>query len=208
MRMNSWLQQTAACLLNGLNHSDARRRRQRRRNRVPALLSPVFAALESLERRQLLAAADLSVISEADSLGEPVGNPVQVTSLHDVEPHESLNSFTISLKDDSVDPEVCAGDEMFVTAFATFDNPVNSPPVARPDYLFINYSDNQTDFSIAVLSNDSDPDGTLDPQSIEIVTYPEFGSLEIAGDRIFVYARVANSKLTFSYRVRDNNSAY
>jgi len=99
------------------------------------------------------------------------------------------------------------GDESAWTAFAAFGNLVNSPPVARPDFAFFSYEDNSVDGSIDVLSNDSDSDGNLDPDSIEIVTYPEIGELEIREGKIYYYGD-QNNQVSFTYRVRDNNSVF
>jgi hypothetical protein len=189
IRMSSWLRQAAAFLTTGFDLFHVRGHRQRRPNRIAASLSPIFAATESLERRQLLAAADVFVISEADDFGDSEDVPVQVTGWLDSESEESLDSFT---------------------TFATFASAANSPPITRPDFVSINWSDRLFDPFIDVLSNDIDIDGTLDPGSIEIVTQPEIGEVEVVGDRIYYIGggKSSNNEVTFSYRVRDNDAAY
>jgi len=189
IRMSSWLRQAAAFFTTGFDLFHVRGRRQRRPNGIAASLSPIFAATESLERRQLLAAADVFVISEADDFEDSKDGPVEVTGWLDSEFSESLDSFS---------------------TFTTFASAANSPPITRPDFVSINWSDNHFDPFIDVLSNDIDIDGTLDPGSIEIVTQPEIGEVEVVGDRIYYIGggKSSNNEVTFSYRVRDNDAAY
>ncbi|MFM8477925.1 MAG: hypothetical protein ACKOEO_19245, partial [Planctomycetaceae bacterium] len=63
VNVKSLLQQAAAFLSEGFAGSRGQRLRQRRRSHSTAAFTPAFVAAEDLEHRQLLAAADVAVIS-------------------------------------------------------------------------------------------------------------------------------------------------
>jgi VCBS repeat-containing protein len=88
---------------------------------------------------------------------------------------------------------------------ATVSILVNDAPTARGDQTFTNRN---VPININVLSNDSDPDGTLDPASVTIVTPPPSsqGSVQVLADGQirFTPATDFTGEATFSYTVRDN----
>ena len=102
-----------------------------------------------------------------------------------------------------------------------FQSQENMAPVAHDDEVTISAGDY---IYIDVLANDSDPDGTLDPLSIEILSHPFGGDLIVnpgepvqvgpvvttVPDGIVIY--VHNSLLyghdSFTYRVADNEGTY
>jgi ELWxxDGT repeat protein len=76
----------------------------------------------------------------------------------------------------------------------------NRRPQARVDSFQLANEDWMT---LDVLANDSDVDGALAPDSIEIVSQPSYGQAEVLGGRIRYKPVSAMSRDSFSYRVRD-----
>ncbi len=84
----------------------------------------------------------------------------------------------------------------------------NSPPVATDDSATTNQS---TAVNIDVLSNDSDPDGSIDPTSVEIVTAAGGGTTSIdptTGAVTYTPAANFSGGDSFTYRVKDNSGAF
>lgn len=83
--------------------------------------------------------------------------------------------------------------------------PPNKPPVAVDDTKDI--EDRPRD-DISVLSNDSDPDGSLDPGSVAIVNAPGHGTVRVSGG-VVTYEKGQDFEDTdeFSYTVADNEGA-
>jgi hypothetical protein len=82
----------------------------------------------------------------------------------------------------------------------------NQPPVANPDQT---RTTPETAISIAVLSNDLDPDGSLDASSVVISSVPFDGTATPAADGSVTYTPDAGFEGvdTFEYTVADNQGA-
>ncbi|WP_199528734.1 Ig-like domain-containing protein [Pseudoalteromonas sp. bablab_jr010] len=81
-------------------------------------------------------------------------------------------------------------------------NSVNDAPVAQNDTAVLL---EDTSHNINVLGNDSDVDGTLDKTSLEVVTQPEHGNVQV-NNGVLSYTPDSNSygADTFTYRVKDD----
>lgn len=79
--------------------------------------------------------------------------------------------------------------------------PVNDPPLAFNDIAEL--SPQESTVVIDVLGNDTDPDNAIDPSSIELLTLPESGGVEITATGSMVYTSTAAQSDLFSYRVSD-----
>lgn len=79
-------------------------------------------------------------------------------------------------------------------------------PIASNDSATTN---EDTAITISVLSNDADPDGTLNTASIEITASPQHGQLSIGGGGAITYTPNLNyfGSDVFGYRVQDNLGA-
>ena len=88
------------------------------------------------------------------------------------------------------------------TVNLTIDN-TQEPPVAVDDSAT---TAEDTPVTIDVLSNDSDPDGTVDPSTVTIVTPPSNGTLVVNADGTVDYTPNPNynGPDSFSYTVEDN----
>ncbi|RLE36850.1 hypothetical protein DRJ23_06755, partial [Candidatus Acetothermia bacterium] len=82
-------------------------------------------------------------------------------------------------------------------------NCVNDPPVAQDDTAT---TSSDTAVTIAVLANDADPDGTLDPTTVSINTPPSDGSVIVNADGTITYHPDPgfSGVDTFTYTVDDN----
>ena len=113
-------------------------------------------------------------------------------------PHSDFfgtDSFEYSVKDD----------QSLMSNIATVTltvNSVNDAPVAQNDTAVLL---EDTSHNINVLGNDSDVDGTLDKTSLEVVTQPEHGNVQV-NNGVFSYTPDSNSygADTFTYRVKDD----
>ena len=113
-------------------------------------------------------------------------------------PHSDFfgtDSFEYSVKDD----------QSLMSNIATVTltvNSVNDAPVAQNDTAVLL---EDTSHNINVLGNDSDVDGTLDKTSLEVVTQPEHGNVQV-NNGVFSYTPDINSygADTFTYRVKDD----
>jgi len=113
-------------------------------------------------------------------------------------PHSDFfgtDSFEYSVKDD----------QSLMSNIATVTltvNSVNDAPVAQNDTAALL---EDTSHNINVLGNDSDVDGTLDKTSLEVVTQPEHGNVQV-NNGVFSYTPDSNSygADTFTYRVKDD----
>ena len=87
---------------------------------------------------------------------------------------------------------------------ATVDINVNAPPVAVDDQATA-YSNGSA--RIAVLANDSDPDGQLDPASVTLVRAPSNGRATVQPDGTVVYVPSVGflGSDSFSYTVADDD---
>lgn len=79
----------------------------------------------------------------------------------------------------------------------------NLPPIAENDVVT---TEKDKPLTIQVLANDSDPDGILDPFSLEVVTAPQHGEFQINADQTISYIPAANYMGTdqFIYRICDD----
>ena len=82
----------------------------------------------------------------------------------------------------------------------------NMAPVANPDQAT---STNDQQVSVNVLSNDSDPDGSLMPSSVHIVKSPTHGTAQAQSNGTVIYTPATGfaGTDTFSYTVNDNQGA-
>lgn len=80
---------------------------------------------------------------------------------------------------------------------------INDPPVANDDVAFT-YKNEPV--IINVLSNDTDPDGSLDPSSVEVILPPGFGTTEVLPDGRIRFTPETDfaGVVTFTYVVSDN----
>ncbi|MDC8004238.1 Ig-like domain-containing protein [Aureisphaera galaxeae] len=84
-------------------------------------------------------------------------------------------------------------------------NPDNFPPVAQDDTATVDQGDS---VDITVLQNDSDSDGALDENSIEIVSQPIHGTLSVSSGSItYTHDGSSTTSDSFSYTVMDNEGA-
>ena len=82
----------------------------------------------------------------------------------------------------------------------------NERPVARADSAT---TMNRAPVTVKVLTNDTDADGTLAPQSVRLVTNPSHGTVVLNANGSIVYKAAAkfSGTDTFSYTVTDNQGA-
>jgi Ca2+-binding RTX toxin-like protein len=82
----------------------------------------------------------------------------------------------------------------------------NQPPVAGDDTVDTAF---ETALVIAVLANDTDPDGTLEPATVTIVTPPALGTAAVNEDGTITYTPNAGASGddSFTYSVADNDGA-
>jgi len=83
---------------------------------------------------------------------------------------------------------------------------VNAPPIAEDDLAT---TKSGVPVSIAVLSNDSDPDGSLVPETVTTLSEPESGTATVNWDGTITYTSVEGFVGTdqFTYRVEDAHDA-
>jgi len=116
----------------------------------------------------------------------------------------ATDSLTYHANDGSLDSATVT-----VTVNVT-PTPANVAPVAVDDALQVTKG---AAVPIAVLDNDYDPDGTLDPTTVQIVTGPNHGKGQVTVDPVtgvITYTADPNyggSEL-FTYRVMDNDGAW
>ena len=90
------------------------------------------------------------------------------------------------------------------TVNLTVTQPPNQAPVALDDTVSLASG---ASASIAVIGNDSDPDGSLDTDSISIVDQPLQGTLTLQNNGVIVYTHNGGNSTTdsFAYTVADND---
>ncbi|MBD2200773.1 MULTISPECIES: Calx-beta domain-containing protein [Calothrix] len=107
------------------------------------------------------------------------------------------DSFTYTIKDNNGETSNPAAVSITVTPAA------NNPPVANNDTIITNQN---TPVAIAILANDSDIDGTLNPSTIAIANQPTNGTVTINPDGTITFT--PNSTFvgtdSFTYTVQDN----
>jgi hypothetical protein len=89
----------------------------------------------------------------------------------------------------------------------TASQPSNENPWARNDVYSVVAGEGE---HLAVLANDSDPDGELDQSGIEIISSPQHGTAVVSSEGTVVYRAEATyrGEDMFVYRVKDNEGAY
>ncbi len=86
-------------------------------------------------------------------------------------------------------------------------NPINDPPVAVDDSAT---TDEDTPVTIAVTTNDTDVDGTIDPATVTVVSGPSDGSVSVdpvSGDVTYSPDADYHGSDSFTYTVSDNDGA-
>ncbi|HEY0721269.1 MAG TPA: Ig-like domain-containing protein [Gammaproteobacteria bacterium] len=115
--------------------------------------------------------------------------------------YSGSDSFTYVANDGVVDSNV-ATVTLNVTAA------VNQPPIAVDDSATITMNTSQV---IAVLANDSDPDGTLDPATVTLTSLPgkkgNTATVNTDGTITFTPRTSFRGSDTFTYTVQDNQGA-
>jgi MBG domain (YGX type)/Bacterial Ig domain/Bacterial Ig-like domain (group 3) len=84
----------------------------------------------------------------------------------------------------------------------------NKPPVAGGDTVAVTKN---TALNINVLSNDSDPDGSIDVKSVAIVAKPQHGSVSVdskTGTVTYSPGKNYTGHDSFTYKVKDSSGAY
>lgn len=113
------------------------------------------------------------------------------------------DSFTYTITDDD-------GDTSSATVNVTV-NPVNDPPTAVND---VAYTELGNPVTINVVNNDSDVDGTINPNSATPTTNPSKGTVVNNGNGTFTYTPTVVDNVgvddtyadTFNYTVQDNDA--
>jgi len=113
--------------------------------------------------------------------------------------YSGADSFTYTVRDD----DGATSNQATVSLSVL---PANSPPVAVNDTASTSQS---TAVAITVLANDSDPDGSLAPDSVQVVSAPSHGTALPAPDGTVTYTPAAGylGGDSFTYTVRDNVGA-
>ena len=105
---------------------------------------------------------------------------------------------------------VCDGSSACGTALVTVTvnalAPVNNPPVAQDDAANTN---EDTSVNVNVVANDNDPDGNLDPATVQIVDHPDNGAVICNNAGVCTYTPDAGfaGVDTFDYLVCDTDSS-
>lgn len=96
----------------------------------------------------------------------------------------------------------------FVTVEFSSEPPSNIAPTALADTATVDFGET---IQINVLANDSDPDGTIDPGTVEIVTAPVAGSATVipsTGAIAYSHDSRTFSEVVLTYRVADDKGLY
>jgi PKD repeat protein len=173
-------------------------------------------------------------VASADLTAVEVGEPVQLTGSASYDADGDLFGYSWSVTGGTLDDSTVANPTWNFAAAGTFtatltvtesagdllasvppatvqvtvSPAVNDPPVANPDFYTV--SKNSTNNVFAVLDNDTDPDGDLNPSTVAIVTPPTQGgtvSVNAAGQILYSPKRGWRGTDYFTYTVRDNLGA-
>lgn len=93
-------------------------------------------------------------------------------------------------------------------AFSDDPTPTNQPPTLQDDSATVDFGDTVL---IPVLSNDSDPDGSIDPLTMEIVSAPQVGTAIVSpaqGGIIYQHDSTSAGSFSFTYRVADDQGLF
>lgn len=87
--------------------------------------------------------------------------------------------------------------------------PVNQPPVAVDDSVTVPAGSKKIELFIDVLSNDSDPDGTISPNTVTAAKVSGPGSVtpQLDGRLLFTNNGTFNNTSVFTYQVQDDQGA-
>ena len=144
-----------------------------------------------------LDATSVAIIAAA-SHGTASVNPITgVITYTPAANYTGPDSFTYKVKDNR------GADANVATVLIT----VNTPPVATNDTAGTNQNSAAV---ISVLTNDSDPDGTLDPTSVAIVSAVSHGTTSInptTGAVTYTPAANYTGPDSFTYKIKDNRGA-
>ncbi|WP_315642676.1 Ig-like domain-containing protein, partial [Limnospira sp. Paracas R14] len=110
----------------------------------------------------------------------------------------STDSFTYTVEDDD------GAISNLATVSLTIQE--NQPPTANDDNAIVMMGNAVT---INVLSNDSDPDGVLIPDTVTVVDLPDYGTITVNPNGTITYSHDGSSTSTdsFTYTVEDNDGA-
>ncbi|MDT9196878.1 DUF4347 domain-containing protein, partial [Limnospira sp. PMC 1042.18] len=108
------------------------------------------------------------------------------------------DSFTYTVEDD----DGATSNE--ATVFLTIEE--NQPPIANDDNATVRTGNTVT---INVLSNDSDPDGVLIPDTVAVVDLPDYGNITVNPNGTITYSHDGSSTNSdrFTYTVEDDDGA-
>ena len=139
------------------------------------------------------------VIITPPSHGTPTVNPDGSITYNPDTNYYGQDTLTYAVCDDGIPtPSLCDTATVIITV-----TPVNDPPIAVDDTTT---TLEDTPVDIPVLSNDSDPDGSLDTSSVVIITPPNHGTPTINPDGSITYDPDTNyfGPDTLVYAVCDN----
>ena len=98
--------------------------------------------------------------------------------------------------------------ELSITITTIDDSEPNEAPEADDDTVA---TDENATIVIGVLDNDDDPDGNVDPATVEIIDDPDHGSIdninELTGEITYTPESGYNGPDSFTYSVKDNDGA-
>ncbi|MBQ4810947.1 tandem-95 repeat protein [Pseudoalteromonas luteoviolacea] len=162
-------------------------------NATTGLLNPNFVSDDDLDSGDVLSIAEFS----QPSFGTlNVNNDGGFSYTHDNSETQS-DSFTYRIKD--------ASGSLSETYTASIDiTPVSEAPIAVNDSAQTN---EDTEVTINLLANDSDPEGDMVASSAVIIDAPSFGSVSVSnGVAIYSPNQDINGDDTFTYIVADQDS--
>jgi|GEM_PF-1162186 len=141
---------------------------------------------------------DTVTVVDSPNYGTITVNPNgTITYSHDGS-STSTDRFTYTVEDD----DGATSNE--ATVFLTIEE--NQPPTANDDNATVRTGNTVT---INVLSNDSDPDGVLVPDTVTVVDSPNYGNITVNPNGTITYSHDGSSSGTdsFTYTVEDNDGA-
>jgi len=141
----------------------------------------------------------VSAVTQQGTNGSVVINPDNTVTYTPNTGFTGTDSFTYTANDGTVDSNQA-------TVAITVTAAVNQAPVAVDDYAT---TTRNSSLFIYLVGNDYDPDGSIDPNSISIVTQPtRGGSVEVVTNGVnFTPKKNFLGTDVFSYTVNDNNGA-
>ncbi|MDT9176300.1 MAG: Ig-like domain-containing protein, partial [Limnospira sp. PMC 1256.20] len=141
---------------------------------------------------------DTVAVVDSPDYGNITVNPNgTITYSHDGS-STGTDSFTYTVEDD----DGATSNE--ATVFLTIEE--NQPPIANDDNATVRTGNTVT---INVLSNDSDPDGVLVPDTVAVVDLPDYGTITVNPNGTITYSHDGSSTNSdrFTYTVEDDDGA-